>query len=112
MPGGPSVTVRLTGGSTLVVRLHPEGRPEEKLLVKRHGYSVLRRAQDGEGFEETGAFGGGGLGSQGASVRRIRFDPGTYTISFSTPGYRDVRIGPFEITAEADTAVDVELIPE
>jgi len=119
--GGPPIELRITGGSTLVLRFHPEGRSDEALPVGRYSWNEV--AEDGEILRRGG---GGGLGgsvsigfdgkltrteSPGKPLQRIRLDPGTWRIRFTARGYAPVELGPFEIVEDRDTAIDVELTP-
>ena len=120
-PGSAPIELKLTGGSTLVLRMHPQGRRDQDLRIHRFSYDVLSGAN---GERVSGGGGGGGsigLGSGGAfregpgpgtSLLRIKLEPGTRRVRLRAKGYEPVVVGPVEIVEDRDTAVDLEPTPE
>ena len=120
-PGGPPIELCLAGGSTLVLRFHPEGRPDEPLPVRAFSWSEL--SEDGAVSLRGGGGGGGAsvsIGRDGKTtrrelpgkpLRRIRLQPGTWRLRFTAAGYEPVDLGPLEIVAHRDTVLDLELVP-
>lgn len=94
-----TITLRVTGAGTVVVRLHPKGAPQEPLTV-RHGYVVEHEChgiahEDGPACELRG-----------------RTSPGLYpSLKAGAKGFRERVIENVQVSDDGPTFLDVELEP-
>ncbi|MHC4470579.1 MAG: carboxypeptidase regulatory-like domain-containing protein [Planctomycetota bacterium] len=99
-PGRGHVTVTLKPGNAVVLRFHPADDPSQPLSVRRGSVRL------------SPGLGGSGFRGSGRRLYRVRAEPGTYTIRFSSEGYRPVTIDGVRVVAHEDTVVDVLLEKE